>query len=428
MESSMPLHETATYALAELKSNQRVFIQGASATPIRLIEGLINRAPDLRNVELMHLHTLGDAAYAQPAFAASFRVANLFLGENMRPLFDLDRIDYLPCFLSELPRFIRSRRRPIDFALIHVSPPDTNGYCSLGTSLDTVLAACDVATVVVAQINRRMPRVHGPGQIHVSRIHHWIEIDEPLPESHDPVVGETDRKIGSFVAQRVDNGATLQVGIGSIPNAVVMALRGHKHLGIHTETWGDSVLDLIQCGAVDNSRKKIHAGKTVSTFLMGTKRLFDFVDDNPDVLQLEANEVNSIDVIMKNPKVVAINSATEVDLTGQVCADSIGHRVISGIGGQLDFIRGAALSEGGQPIIAIPTRTKRGEPRIVPELKPGAGVVTTRGHIHVVITEYGIADLYGMTLSERAQALIQIAHPDDRESLSRAWHNIARSL
>lgn len=423
----MPVHSTAEQALAVIKDNHRVFIQGANATPLRLIDGLVSRAPELKNIELIHLHTLGEAPYAQKQFAGSFRVTSLFVGENLRRSFDFDRVDYLPCFLSELPRLFRSGRRPVDCALIHVSPPDAEGFCSLGTSLDTVLAACDVATVIIAQINRRMPRIAGPGRIHVSRLQHWIEIDEPLPESTVGIITEVDRKIGRYVAERVVDGATIQVGIGAVPNAVVQALKGHKNLGVHTETWGDSVLDLILCGAIDNSRKKVHPGKTVSTFMMGTQKLFDFVHDNSSVMQLEADQVNSVDTIIKNPNVVAVNSAAEIDLTGQVCADSIGHRIISGIGGQLDFIRAAALAEGGQPIIALSSRTKHGQSRLVSELKPGAGVVTTRGHVHIIITEYGVADLYGMTLHERAKALIQIAHPEDRESLSRAWHEVQRT-
>lgn len=392
------------------------------ATPHALLAALVAQADRLRDVELMHLHVSGDAPHAAAQHAESFRIANLFVGENMRGALDYERVDYLPCFLSEIPQLFRSRRRPIDVALIHVSPPNAHGFCTLGVSVDIVRAALDVAEVVVAQVNPQMPRVHGDGFVHLRDIDHLVYVDEPLPELGSRELTDTERAIGAHVASLVEDGATLQMGIGAIPDASLLALQGHRHLGIHSEMWADGVLPLIECGAVDNSRKSVHAGKTVSGFVMGSRKLYDFIDDNPSVVQLDIGYVNNVTVIARNPRVTAINSAVEVDLTGQVCADSIGERIISGVGGQMDFIRGASLSPGGKPIIALPSRTNRGKSRIVPQLASGAGVVTTRAHVHFVVTEYGVADLYGRTLGERARALIGIAHPDDREALSAAWH------
>jgi 4-hydroxybutyrate CoA-transferase len=417
---------SAEQALELVQSGQRVFVHGAAATPTRLLQGLIKSHERLSDVELIHLHTFGDADYAGPRYAKNFRVSNLFVGQNMREQIDGDRIDYLPCFLSEIPNLFRSQRRPLDVALIHVSPPDEHGYCSLGTSVDVARAAVDSAKIVIAQINAQMPRVHGDGFVHISRLDRWIEIDEPII----PVVKTTptpqELEIGRLSATLIEDGSTLQMGIGSIPDAVLASLHGHRHLGIHSEMWTDGAMDLIRSGAVDNSKKVLHPGKSVSGFVMGTQALYDFIDDNPSVLQLDIGYVNSPHNISLNPKVVAINSAVEVDLTGQVCADSIGNKIISGVGGQMDFIRGASLSAGGKPIIAITSRTKRGASRIVSNLKAGAGVVTTRSHVHYVITEFGIADLYGKTLGERARELIKIAHPDDRERLERERFEITK--
>ncbi|MGZ5278675.1 MAG: acetyl-CoA hydrolase/transferase family protein [Pseudobdellovibrionaceae bacterium] len=407
-----------------MKSGQRVFIQGGAATPLKLIEGLMAQAGRLENVELIHLHTMGQASYADSKFAKSFRVANLFVGPNMRKKMNLQGIDYLPCFLSEIPSLFRSGKRPLDVALIHVTPPDKHGYCSLGTSVDVTRAAVDAAPLIIAQINPQMPRVHGDGFIHISQIQHWIEVNEPIPEVPPTALRPEEIAIGKYVAELVDDGSTLQAGIGSIPDAVLRSLQSHRHLGVHTEMWSDGMLELIQCGAVDNSLKNVHPGKTISGFVTGTKALYDFIHDNPSVAQLDIGYVNNPATISRNPKVVAINSAVEIDLTGQVCADSIGSHVISGVGGQMDFMRGAAFSPGGKPILALTSRTKHGRPRIVPTLKPGAGVVTTRAHVHYVTSEYGTADLYGRTLCERAHALIGIAHPEDREDLKRQWNKI----
>jgi acyl-CoA hydrolase len=391
------------------------------ATPSVLLDGLIEHADRLRAVELIHLHTLGPARYAAPEFADSFRVANLFVGANMRKFMDGDRVDYLPCFLSEIPALFRNGARPLDVALIHVSPPDEHGFCSLGTSVDVALAAVQSAAVVIAQVNPRMPRVHGDGFVHVSAIDRAVSVDTPIPVIESGAVSDVERRIGEHVASIIEDGATLQMGIGAIPDAVLRCLTNHRDLGVHTEMWSDGLLPLLQSGVVNNHLKHVHPGKTVSGFVMGSQALYDFIHDNPSVVQLDIAYVNKVDVIARNPRVTAINSAIEVDLTGQVCADSIGHTVFSGVGGQMDFIRGASLSEGGRPIIALPSRTSRGIPRLTATLKAGAGVVTTRAHVHHVATEYGIASLYGRTLNERARALIAIAHPDDRDGLEREW-------
>jgi len=415
-----PPQESAFEALSRVRSGDRVFVHGAAATPHSLVAALVAHADRLRDVEVIHIHTEGPAAYADPEHAASFRVANLFVGANMRRRLDGDRVDYLPLFLSEIPALLRRQRVP-DVALIQVSPPDDHGYCTLGTSVDVAAAAVEAARVVIAEVNPQMPRAHGDGFVHTSEIDALVPIDRALPEFPSPDLGEAELAIGRHAASIIESGATLQMGIGAIPDAVLRALAGHTHLGVHTEMWSDGLLPLLESGAVDNSRKEVHPGKTVSAFVMGSRAVYDFIDDNPSCVMLDAGYVNRVDVIARNPKVTAINSAVEIDLTGQVCADSIGHRVISGVGGQMDFIRGAMLSERGKPILALTSRSKRGQPRIVPTLRPGAGVVTTRAHVRFVITEHGVADLYGRTLNERAQALIGIAHPDDREELSRGW-------
>ncbi len=411
-------------ALSAVSSGQRLFVHAGAATPNTLLAELVRQRERLHDVELIHLHTMGDAAYAAPEYAAHFRVTNLFVGPNLRRHVGQANTDYLPCFLSEIPELFRSRTLPLDVALIQVSPPDKHGYCSLGVSVDVALSAVQNAKTVIAQINKNMPRVHGEGFISTRQIDFAVEADNPLPEEKPHVQTAEEKKIGQLVAQFVEDGSTLQMGIGAVPNAILSCLTDRKHLGIHTETWSDGALDLIEAGAVDNTRKKIAPGKTVSSFLIGTRRLYDFVDDNPSVIQLDTAFVNCPEVIAANPKVIAINSAVEVDLTGQVCADSVGSRIISGVGGQMDFIRGATQSAGGKAIIAITSRTKKGISRLVPALRHGAGVVTTRAHVHFIVTEHGVADLWGKTLRERAKALIQIAHPEDRAELERAWGSI----
>ncbi len=411
-------------AFSRIQSNNRVFIQGGAATPSALIRKLIAESERLENVEIIHLHTMAEPLYAKVEFKKSFRTVNLFVGENLRKCLDYDRIDYLPCFLSEIPSLFRQGIRRPDVALIQVSPPDRHGFCSLGTSVDVTKAAIETASLIIAQVNSHMPRVHGDGIIHQSQIDELIFEDTPLPQSQQKILTEEEKQIGKNVASVIEDGSTLQVGIGSIPDAALAQLHHLKNLGIHTEMWSDGVLNLIKKGVIDNSQKKILPGKTVGGFIIGSQSVYDFINDNPSVHLLDISYVNSPSIIAQNPRAVAINSALEIDLTGQVCADSIGTKIISGVGGQMDFMRGSILSPGGKAIIALTSRTKKGMPRIVPVLKTGAGVVTTRSHIHFVATEYGIVDLYGKTLHERAKSLISIAHPEDRDQLIYNWNHL----
>lgn len=413
---------TAAQAVQRIKSGDRVFIHGVAAAPRVLIEAMTARADELRNVEIVHLHTEGPAPYSLPEHAENFRVNAFFIGANMRPAVNEGRADYIPVFLSEIPALFRKNVLPIDVALVNLSPPDKHGFCSLGVSVDIARAAVDCAKHVIAQINPRMPRTHGDALVHVNDIDTFVDVDEPLYEVAPPQFGEPEAAIGRYIAEMIDDGATLQMGIGAIPNAVLASLGSHKHLGIHTEMFSDGVIPLVEKGVITGRRKVKHPGKIVAGFVMGTKKVYDFIDDNPQVLMLDIAYVNDTSVIRRNPKVTAINSAIEVDLTGQVCADSIGIRHFSGVGGQMDFIRGASLSEGGLPIIALPSVTSKGESKIVPYLKQGAGVVTTRAHVHYIVTEYGVANLYGKNLHQRAFELVKIAHPDHREALARAAH------
>lgn len=406
-------------ALKAVRSGDRVFIHSVAAAPQTLIRALVNRASELQDVELVHLHTEGDAPYAAPELSESFRVNAFFVGTNVRSAVNAGRADYIPVFLSEIPALFRLNVLPLDVALINVSPPDRHGFCSLGVSVDVARAAVDCAKYVIAQINKRMPRTIGDALVHLDDINACVEVDEPLPEVFPPHLNDIDRSIGGHIAAMIEDGATLQMGIGSIPNAVLSSLGDHKDLGIHTEMFSDGIIPLVESGVVNGRRKVKHPGKIVAGFVMGTQRIYDFIDDNPQVLMLDIAYVNDTSVIRRNPKVTAINSAIEVDLTGQVCADSIGTRQYSGVGGQMDFIRGASLSEGGKPIIALPSATKGGESKIVANLKAGAGVVTTRANVHYVVTEFGVANLYGKNLRQRASALIGIAHPDHREALSK---------
>lgn len=389
-----------------------------AAAPQSLIRAMVERATELRDVEIVQLHTEGPAPYADPEYAENFRVNALFVGSNVRKAVDEGRADYIPVFLSEAPALFRKGILPLDVALITVSPPDRHGFYSLGTSIEATRAAVQTAKIVIAQVNRFMPRTHGDALLHSSQIHYLVEHDEPIAEHPHGTPTDVQMAIGRNVAGLVEDGATLQMGIGAIADAVLAALTGHKELGIHTEMFSDGVIDLVQKGIITNEKKQIHPGKIVATFVIGTRRLYDFVDDNPFIQMLDAAYVNDTAVIRRNPKVTAINSAIEVDLTGQVCADSIGSRLYSGVGGQMDFIRGASYSEGGRPIIALPSTTKNGASRIVAKLQEGAGVVTTRAHVHYVVTEYGVAYLKGKNLRQRAQALIEIAHPDHREALT----------
>jgi acyl-CoA hydrolase len=414
---------SASEALQAVKSGNRVFIHGMAAFPQRLVDALVERASELRGVEIIHLHTEGQATYTEPEYRESFFLNNLFIGGNVRSAVDAGRSDYIPVFLSEIPALFHRGILPLDVALVSVSPPDRHGYCSLGVSVDATLSAVETARMVIAQVNSHMPRTHGDGNIHVSRFAALVEGHEPLPQ-HDPApISDIEGMIGQQVAALIEDGATLQMGIGGIPNAVLASLTNHKRLGIHTEMFSDGVIPLVESGVITGEEKTIHRGRIISGFVSGSQKLYDFVDDNPSVHLLDIGFVNDTSVIRKLPKMTAINSAVEIDLTGQVCADSIGCRLYSGVGGQMDFVRGASLSEGGKPIFALPSLTARGISRIVPLLKPGAGVVTTRAHVHYVVTEYGVADLYGKNLRQRATALIRIAHPDHRETLEREAHD-----
>ncbi|HEX6990686.1 MAG TPA: acetyl-CoA hydrolase/transferase C-terminal domain-containing protein [Gemmatimonadales bacterium] len=411
---------TADAAVAVVRSGQRVFVHSVAAAPQRLIAALTARAPELRDVELVHLHTEGPAPYAAPALRESFRTRALFVGANVRDAVASGEADYIPIFLSEVPALFLQGRMSLDVALIQVSPPDRHGFCTLGVSVDVSRAAVQAARVVIAEINPQMPRTHGDGLIHVNDIDWAVDVDYPIAEHQPAALGPVEREIGQHVAALVENGATLQLGIGSIPDAVLAALTSHEELGIHSEMFSDGVIDLVERGVVTGAQKRVHPGKLVASFLLGTRRLYDFVDDNPQVAMLGADYVNDTAVIRRNPRVTAINSAIEIDVTGQVVADSIGTRLYSGVGGQMDFIRGASLSPGGKPIIAMPSTTRTGASRIVSLIKPGAGVVTTRAHAHFVVTEFGAADLHGRSLRERARALIGIAHPDHRDALERS--------
>ncbi|WMI68382.1 acetyl-CoA hydrolase/transferase family protein [Mangrovimonas sp. YM274] len=417
---------TAEEAVKIVKSNDKVYLQAAAAAPQVLIKALTERHEELRNVEICQLHTEGEAPYANPELRDSFHVNSFFLGKNVRHTLQAGNGSYTPVFLSELPLLFKRNIVDLQVALIHVSVPDRHGYCSLGVSVEATLAAIDNADYVIAQVNKQMPRTFGDGIIHVSEIDAFVDCDEPLPIHHVGTPSDLETTIGDYVASLIEDRSTLQMGIGNIPNAVLTRLTSHKDLGLHTEMFSDGVIDLILSNVITGNYKGIDPGRALATFLMGSQRLYDYVHDNPYVELRSSDYVNDVSVIKQNPKMVAINSAIEVDLTGQVCADSFGTKMYSGVGGQMDFIRGASLSEGGKAIIALPSVTKSGISRIVPTLRPGAGVVTTRSHIHYVVTEYGIANLYGKTIAERVKALVNIAHPDHRESIDSQYFELSR--
>ncbi len=411
---------TAEEAVALVPSGSRVFVHGAAATPTPLLEALADRT-DLEAVRLYHLHLNGPCRFAEPQHRGRFLSVSLFTGPALRTPIDEGRADFIPIFLSDIPELFTSGQIPLDVALVQVSPPDRHGFCTLGTSVDTAKAASESAKMIIAEVNDRMPRTQGHTAVPFDRIDAFIASDRPL-YSHQPAQeSEVDKRIGEIITELVEDGATLQMGIGAIPDAVLRRLGDKNDLGVHSEMFSDGVVDLAEAGVITNSQKKVHKGRSVTSFVMGSERLYDFVNDNLTVEFHPCDRTNDTAIIRQNPRVVAINSAIEISLSGQVCADSVGHRIYSGIGGQMDFIHGAALSQGGKPIIALPSTAKRGAlSRIVSDLQPGAGVVTTRGHVHWVVTEHGAVNLHGMTLRERAEALISIAHPDFRGELREA--------
>ncbi len=412
---------TALEAARKVKSGDHVFIHGASAIPQALVNALAQVANDLQFVRLYHLHLNGSYPLIGEEFRGIFSDNSFFMGDNVRQAVSEKRADYIPVALAELPILLRRRVVPLDVALVSVSAPDKHGFVSLSTSVDIALAAVQSATLVIAQVNRYLPRTHGDGVLHLRDIDFIVEEDIPLPVKAYPAPSAEEMEIGRHVAALVPDGATMQMGIGTMPNAVLSCLTGHKDLGVHTEMFSDGLLPLLESGVVNNSRKKVLPGRTVTSFAGGSQALYDFVDDNHALVFKDISWVNDPVIIARNPSVVAVNSALEVDLSGQVCADSIGTRMFSGVGGQMDFMLGAAHSQDGIPIIAMCSRTNKGLSKIVPTLKVGAGVTVTRSQAHWIVTEYGAVDLYGKNLGERAKALISIAHPDDREALERAW-------
>lgn len=414
---------TAEEAVAIVKSNNKIFFQGAAMTPNLLIDTLCERYQEVTNVEIIQIHTHGKAKYLEEPYSKSFKLISCFVGDNVRKGVNMNNGDYIPIFLSEIHWLFRRNIYPLDVAFIQVSPPDKHGYCSLGTSVDITLPAIQTAKTVIAQVNPNVPRTHGDGIIHISNIDYAVKVDSPIHTSITGTPSEIETRIGENVAGLIEDGATLQMGIGNIPNAVLHNLTNHQRLGIHTEMFSDGVLPLIEKGVITGEEKEIKTGKIVTCFAVGSQKLYDFIDDNPLVHFKEAGYTNDTSIIKLNPKVTAINSAIEIDLTGQVCADTIGKYQYSGVGGQMDFIRGASLSKGGKAIIAMPSITAKGVSKITPFLKEGAGVTTTRAHVHYVATEYGLVNLFGKSLKERAKALISIAHPNFREELEREAFN-----
>lgn len=413
---------TAQSAVQAIESSDRVWIHPGCSTPACLVDAMVDRAPELSGVEVVHILTLGEARYADPGMEGTFRHRALFVGGNVRQAINEGRADFVPIHLSEVPALVTTGGLPVDVALIHVSPPDEHGFCSLGVGVDATKAVAERARSVIALVNQQMPRTLGDSFIHVSRLTHVVETDEPVLElAMAPSISEVARSIGENIASLIPDGATMQMGIGEIPDAVLLFLRDKNDLGVHTEMFSDGLIELFEQGVVTNARKSLHRGKIVSSFVLGTRTSFDFVDNNPFMEFHPTGYVNDPFVIAQNERMVAINSALSIDLTGQVCADSVGTNIYSGFGGQLDFIRGAVRSAGGVPIIALPSTAKDGAlSRIVDTLLPGSGVVTTRADVHFVVTEYGIADLYGRSLRERAEQLIAIAHPDFRDELTEA--------
>ena len=414
---------SAAEAVAGIRSRHQIYLQGAAATPSVLLDALVARAPELADVSVVHLHCEGPGPHLAPEMAHHFRHRALFIGPQARAAVADGRADYVPTFLSDVPRLFDSGYMPLDAVFVNATPPDAHGFCSLGTSVEAMHAAIRAAKQVIVQFNAAMPRTWGESFIHVSQIDLAVDCDVPPYVVPTAPIGEAERRIGEYVADLVPDGATVQLGIGAIPTATALALRDKRELGIHTEMFTDAVVDLVEAGVVTGVRKERNRGKLVTTFLMGTKRLYDFVDDNPMVEMRPVDFTNDTQVIRSFSRMVAINSAIEVDLSGQVVADSIGHRLYSGVGGQIDFIRGAALSREGRAIIALPSMAAGGRSsRIVSSLREGAGVVTTRAHVRTIVTEWGVAELFGKSLRERAESLIEIAHPDVRDRLAAEAH------
>jgi len=411
---------SANEAVHTVQSGNRIFFQGAAMTPNLLIDALCERYESLNNVEIIQVHTEGHAKYLDAPYKEAFKLKSCFVGGNVRKGVNSKNGDYVPIFLSEIHLLFRRNILPLDVAFIQVSPPDRHGYCSLGTSVDITLPAIQTAKKVIALVNPQVPRTHGDGIIHCSNIDYAVEIDTPIHQSFANEPTAIEHQIGKHIAELIEDGATLQMGIGNIPNAVLNNLTSHKRLGIHTEMFSDGILPLVEKGIITGEEKELKTGKIVTTFAVGTQKLYNFIDDNPLVHFKEAGYTNDTSLIKLNPKVTAINSAIEIDLTGQICADTIGQYQYSGVGGQMDFIRAASLSHGGKAIIAMPSTTHKGISKITPFLNHGAGVTTTRAHVHYVVTEYGVVNLFGKSLKERAKSLIEIAHPDHRETLDKA--------
>lgn len=419
---------TAEKAIKNIESGHRVFLTGNCAVPLRLLDALVQRAPLLKDVEVTQVLTLGPAPHAAKELEGHIRINNLFIGSNVRAAVHEGRADFTPCLLSEVPLLFRDGKLPVDAALIHVSPPDEHGFCSLGIEAGLCKTAAESARIVLAEVNEQMPRTLGDSFIHISKIDYAVPVDCPIQEHKMSEPNDLSMKIGRHVAGLIEDGSTLQMGIGAIPDGVLHYLEDKHDLGIHTEVFSDGVMRLIQKGVITNEKRTLHPGKITAGFIIGTRALYDFVDDNP-LIELHPTEyVNDPFTIARNDRMVSINSAIEVDLTGQVCADSIGAKFYSGVGGQLDFIYGASRSKGGKPIIALPaTATLRDGStvsRLVSMLKQGAGVITTRNHVHYVVTEYGVAELYARSIRQRARALILIAAPEFREDLERQAYEL----
>lgn len=419
---------SAEEAVSIIKDHQKIFLHGAAMTPEVLIDALVNRAPELRHVELMHLHTEGKAAYADERFQNSFHVNSFFLAKNIRNAVHEFNADYIPVFLSEVHLLFKKNILKPDLAFLQVSPPDAHGNCTLGASVDVALEAADAANVIIAEMNEQAPRTHGAGSIPIEKLDYLVKTNRPLFSIEPNEPSDIDKRIGKFISELIEDGATLQMGIGGVPDAVLQELLHHKNLGIHSEMISDGIIPLVESGVINGEEKEISRGKIVSSFALGSQKIYNFIHDNAEVSMRETSYTNDPGIIRMNPKVTAINSAIEIDLTGQVCAESIGTYQYSGVGGQVDFIRAAGFSEGGKAIIALASETKNGQSKIVPVLRDGAAVTTTRAHVHYIVTEFGVAYLYGKNLRQRAKALIEISHPEHREVLEREAYNRFRHL